>query len=114
MTKTASFGKTLVFPNNVIPRQQPFTDARRRARPATPGDDVAGDDCQSNVPPPGKPTATRAIDFPRRHAYSRLVTMPGCGTGYLPSASASNGAGPSMVSLSTSGANSWSQLSIWS
>ena len=37
-------------------------------------------------------------------AYSRLVTMPGCGTGYLPSSPAGSGAGESIVSLSTPGA----------
>jgi len=46
--------------------------------------------------------------------YSRVVTMPGWGTGYLPLASAINGAGESMVNLSTSGAISCSQFSIWS
>jgi len=44
--------------------------------------------------------------------YSRAVTMPGCGTGYLPLASAISGAGESMVNLSTSGAISCSQFSI--
>ena len=41
-----------------------------------------------------------------------LDVFPGCGTGYLPSASATSGAGESIVSLSTSGANSWSCFSI--
>ena len=38
--------------------------------------------------------------------------MPGCGTGYLPSASDGTGGGESIVSLSTSGANSCWQLRI--
>src|SRR5580765_4489981 len=46
--------------------------------------------------------------------YSRFLTMPGCGTGYVPSGPARRGAGPSRVSLSTSGANSCSQFIIWS
>ena len=40
--------------------------------------------------------------------YSRSVTTPGCGTGYFPSGPGSSGAGESVVSLSTSGANSCS------
>src|SRR5579863_4196830 len=46
--------------------------------------------------------------------YSREVTIPGCGTGYRPSASATSGAGESMVNLSVFGDISKSQLSIWS
>ena len=44
--------------------------------------------------------------------YSRLVTMPGWGTGYFPSEPSRNGARLSNASLSTSGASSWSQWSI--
>ncbi len=39
---------------------------------------------------------------------------PGSGTGYFPSGPSRSGAGPSSVSLSTSGANSCSLFSIWS
>lgn len=38
--------------------------------------------------------------------YSRLVVTPGIGMGYLPSGPACNGAGPSVISRSTVGANS--------
>ncbi len=54
------------------------------------------------------------VTFLRRTGpqYSRLVMIPGCGTGYLPSGPACTGAGESIVSLSTPGAYSWSELSI--
>lgn len=53
--------------------------------------------------------------WPTRYAmYSRSVRIPGCGMAYFPSGPARIGAGPSIVSLSTLGANSCSQLSICS
>lgn len=45
-------------------------------------------------------------------SYSRFVVLPGIGTGYFPSASATIGGGESIVHLSQSGANSCSQLSM--
>jgi len=59
------------------------------------------------------PYVERLIGSIRRKCldqYSRWVMTPGCGTGYLPSGPATKGAGDSIVSLSTSGANSWEQL----
>ena len=50
----------------------------------------------------------------RANQYSRSFLIPGWGIGYLPSGPSLSGAGPSIVSLSTSGANSCSQFSIWS
>src|SRR6266542_4852015 len=56
--------------------------------------------------------ADRCRRWPRQN--SRLVVFPGIGTGYLPSLSAMIGAAEAIVSLSTSGASSWSWFSIWS
>jgi hypothetical protein len=44
--------------------------------------------------------------------YSRLLVMPGIGTGYLPSGPHCNGASEFSVSWSSPGANSWSPLRI--
>jgi len=44
--------------------------------------------------------------------YSRSLTIPGWGTGYLPSELGFRGAGESIVNLSIPGAISWSQLSM--
>src|SRR5207249_9551084 len=51
---------------------------------------------------------------PAPYTYSLFFTLPGCGTAYLPSSSARSGDGESSVSLARSGANSCSQVSIWS
>ena len=55
---------------------------------------------------PDGPVTTRGAQ------YSRVLVMPGLGTGYLPSLSAFKGAGESSFRLSRPGANSCLQLSI--
>ena len=53
--------------------------------------------------PHPQPLSRRREREETRSQYSRFVTMPGMGTGYLPSAPASSGAGESIVELVDAG-----------